>query len=56
MIAGEPADLGTGNGEALTALSDDSSGASQLIVISGTLLIIGLGLFALRWTSRRFGG
>jgi hypothetical protein len=56
MIAGEPADLATGNGEALTALSDDSSGASQLIVISGTLLIIGLGLFALRWTSRRFGG
>jgi hypothetical protein len=29
---------------------------SQLVVISGTLLIIGLGLFALRWTSRRFGG
>jgi hypothetical protein len=29
---------------------------SQLIVISGTLLIVGLGLFALRWTSRRFGG
>jgi len=56
MIAGEPADLGTGNGKGLTALSDDSSGASQLIVISGTLLIIGLGLFALRWTSRRFGG
>jgi hypothetical protein len=56
MIAGEPADLGTGTGEALTALSDDSTGASQLIVISGTLLIIGLGLFALRWTSRRFGG
>jgi hypothetical protein len=56
MIAGEPNGLGAGNGEALTALSDDSSGASQLIVISGTLLIIGLGLFALRWTSRRFGG
>ena len=36
--------------------SDDSTGVSQLIVISGTLLIVGLGLFALRWTSRRFGG
>jgi hypothetical protein len=47
-IAGEP--------ESLTTLSEDSSGVSQLIVISGTLLIVGLGLFALRWTSRRFGG
>jgi hypothetical protein len=55
MIAGEPGDLGASAGEA-AELSDDSTGASQLIVISGTLLIIGLGLFALRWTSRRFGG
>ena len=47
-IAGEP--------EGLTSLSEDSTGVSQLIVISGTLLIVGLGLFALRWTSRRFGG
>jgi hypothetical protein len=47
-IAGEPGGL--------TSLSDDSTGVSQLIVISGTLLIVGLGLFALRWTSRRFGG
>jgi hypothetical protein len=47
-IAGE-----SGN---LTSLSEDSTGVSQLIVISGTLLIVGLGLFALRWTSRRFGG
>jgi hypothetical protein len=48
MVAGEP--------ESLLSISDESSGASQLIVISGTLLIVGLGLFALRWTSRRFGG
>lgn len=47
-IAGEP--------ESLTSIADDSSGASQLVVISGTLLIVGLGLFALRWTARRFGG
>ena len=47
-IAGEP--------ESLTSTADDSTGASQLVVISGTLLIVGLGLFALRWTSRRFGG
>ena len=47
-IAGEP--------QSLTSVADDSTGASQLVVISGTLLIVGLGLFALRWTSRRFGG
>jgi hypothetical protein len=47
-IASEP--------ESFTSLSEDSTGVSQLIVISGTLLIVGLGLFALRWTSRRFGG
>ena len=39
-----------------TTIAEDSSGVSQLVVISGTLLIVGLGLFALRWTSRRFGG
>jgi hypothetical protein len=45
-----------GEGQGLTSLSEDSTGVSVLIVVSGTLLIIGLGLFALRWTSRRFGG
>ena len=50
MIAAEP-----GNAP-LNSVADDSTGASQLVVISGTLLIVGLGLFALRWTSRRFGG
>jgi hypothetical protein len=45
-----------GERESLTSIADDSSGASQLVVISGTLLIVGLGLFGLRWTSRRFGG
>ena len=47
-IAGEP--------QSLLSVADDSTGVSQLVVISGTLLIVGLGLFALRWTSRRFGG
>ena len=47
MIASAPEDV---------TVVDDSTGVSQLAVISGTLLIIGLGLFALRWTSRRFGG
>ena len=54
-IAGEP-QSGPGDGQSLTSVADDSTGASQLVVISGTLLIVGLALFALRWTSRRFGG
>jgi len=54
-IAGEP-QSGAGEGQSLMSVADDSTGASQLVVISGTLLIVGLGLFALRWTSRRFGG
>jgi anti-sigma factor RsiW len=47
-IAGQP--------EAFSTVAEDTTGVSQLVVISGTLLIVGLGLFALRWTSRRFGG
>jgi hypothetical protein len=50
MIAGEPPS------NAPLVVADDTTGASQLVVISGTLLIIGVGLFALRWASRRFGG
>jgi hypothetical protein len=37
------------------ALAKDPTGLSTLIVVSGSLLIVGLGLFALRWTARRFG-
>jgi anti-sigma factor RsiW len=48
MVAGEP--------DPEVALAPDSSGVSQLVVVSGSLLIVGLGLFALRWSSRRFGG
>lgn len=36
------------------SLRDDPSGTSVLVVIAGTMLILGLGLFALRWSSRRF--
>lgn len=36
-------------------LRDDGSGMSLAIVLGGTMLILGLGLFALRWTSRRLG-
>ena len=37
------------------AIRDDASGASTLAVVAATLLLAGLGLFALRWTSRRLG-
>jgi hypothetical protein len=36
-------------------IQDDGSGVSTLFVVALTLLIAGLGLFALRWTSRRLG-
>jgi hypothetical protein len=36
-------------------IQDDGSGVSTLLVVALTLLIAGLGLFALRWTSRRLG-
>jgi anti-sigma factor RsiW len=35
------------------AIRDDSTGVSVLIVVAGALLILGLGLFALRWSARR---
>lgn len=37
------------------SIRDDVSGMSVLAVTAGTLLIVGLGLFALRWSVRRFG-
>jgi anti-sigma factor RsiW len=37
------------------AVRDDASGWSILVVIAGSMLILGLGLFALRWSARRFG-
>ncbi len=37
------------------AIRDDESGLSTLFVLAGILLIIGLGLFGLRWTARRLG-
>jgi hypothetical protein len=37
----------------LFSLRDDASGLSAMFVLAGTLLIAGLGLFALRWSARR---
>lgn len=36
-------------------LGDQDAGFSMLVVLSGAFLIAGLGLFAIRWTARRFG-
>ena len=38
----------------LFSLADDGA-PSALVVVSGSLLIVGLGLFALRWAGRRLG-
>lgn len=40
---------------AQATIQDDGSGVSALFVVALTLLIAGLGLFALRWTSNRLG-
>ena len=37
----------------LFSIRDDASGLSLLIVLAGIMLIIGLGLFGLRWSARR---
>ncbi len=47
---------GDGTAGSLFALRDDPSGVSTLLVVAGTLLIVGLGLFALRWSARRLDG
>src|SRR4029079_14373276 len=36
-----------------SALRDDTTGFSALLVVGGVLLIAGLGLFTLRWSGRR---
>ena len=41
------------SGGGLLSLRDDASGQSVLFVVAGVMLIAGMGLFLLRWTSRR---
>jgi len=51
-----PDEVGSGDlaGDvARLALRDDASGLSVMLVVAGTLLLVGLGLFALRWSARR---
>ena len=64
--AGEPADSGVFSGAnpdevfrdvagdtSLFSIRDDASGLSLLFVLAGIMLIVGLGLFGLRWSARR---
>ncbi len=57
--AGDAATERQGNADpgtlALESIRDDRTGLSVLLVVGGAMLILGLGLFALRWTARRFG-
>jgi anti-sigma factor RsiW len=48
-------DIAAAAPESEAAIQDDPSGLSTLAVIAGSLLIVGLGAFALRWTARRLG-
>lgn len=59
FAGGNPEEIGpdgqrdvAGDGS-LFSLRDDASGLSAMFVLAGTLLIAGLGLFALRWSARR---
>lgn len=61
--SGDPAASPTGGADARTdatppveveaAVRDDVTGVSTLIVVAGALLIVGLGLFGLRWSARK---
>ena len=59
FAGGNPEELGSAGGRdiagdgSLFSLRDDASGLSAVFVLAGTLLIVGLGLFALRWSARR---
>ena len=59
FAGGNPDEVGSAGGRdiagdgSLLALRDDASGVSAVFVLAGTLLIAGLGLFALRWSARR---
>jgi hypothetical protein len=59
FAGGNPEELGSAGGGdiagdgSLLAQRDDATGLSAVFVLAGTLLIAGLGLFALRWSARR---
>lgn len=43
----------TAGDASLLSIRDDASGLSVLVVLAGIMLIVGLGLFGLRWSARR---
>ncbi len=51
--ARQDAPTDTATTDRLAAIRDDASGVSVLFVVAGALLIVGLGLFGLRWSARR---
>ena len=51
-LAGEP---DSGDGARTNLASNAPFGGSTLILVAGLLVLMGLGLFALRWTGRRLG-
>jgi anti-sigma factor RsiW len=61
VFSGDDGDGANGTGQRQDAnemahdasIRDDATGQSVLLVLGATLLIVGLGLFALRWTARR---
>jgi hypothetical protein len=53
LLEAQRQDAGDMAGDAF--IRDDGTGLSTLVVVAATLLIAGLGLFALRWTARRLG-
>ncbi len=56
MTGGEPDVAGGRDAEPDTNLfASQEAPASPLFVLSMTLLLVGLGLFLLRWTARRLG-
>jgi anti-sigma factor RsiW len=53
--AGEPEDRGAFDAYLNSFADGGSAGPSPMVVVAATLLLVGLGLFGLRWTARRLG-
>jgi hypothetical protein len=45
----------TGTGSDADVALEDMTGLSAMVLVSGALLLAGLGLFLMRWAARRFG-
>jgi hypothetical protein len=54
-VASEPEDRGAVDTYLLQFANGEGGGPSAMIVVAAILLLGGLGLFGLRWSSRRLG-